>query len=328
MVALGAAGVGAVEGVLDVLGVGHGAAASHRARAARSSSPCARRAGLAGCTRSARAAAAARPQAGEHHADAEQEQQQRPAEQRLVDATPADDDEDDEVRDAEVGGPGRAVDRAVGDQPAAGGEQRRAPSRRAATSSPVAGRRGRRSPVRTPVSASASDRQPRGVDQLLGVPRRRGAQHSETRTRRARARPAASGRRRPSRVEGPVDEATAPRRRPRPPRSARRSPSFAPPRATARRPRARATSRRTRRPGSSSKSAPSTSASVSSAGASSARPATSSTDWNAYGAPPSGARLHRRGRRSRAGGEREDQQVDARSGACRGAGSPRAPRRP
>ena len=252
VVALGPAGVGAVEGVLDVLGVGHGRGGeSSRTRSTVSSSVREASGTLAGVV-GARLGRqrAARAQAGEHHAEAEQQEQQRPVEQRVVVA-------DRPRRRGRRGGWRRRGRRAR----ARGRPRRRRSgrSRRRARSAPS--RRAARSAARRRTAATAPStagttpgqrerqhREPGRVDHLLGVARRRPAQQQRDEgvaEREQGQQPAVRGRR--GRVERPSRRTTARRPRARAPRSARRSRSCAPPPATARRRRTAATSRRTRR---------------------------------------------------------------------------------
>ena len=191
-----------------MLGVGHAAeaSASHRAPAARSSSSSARERerGVAGRVGAAARAGAARAGAGPATIVPSREQRAISGHQysgASASLTAAETRNSDEVRDAEVGRAGRAVDRAVGDspQPAA-----------STTSSQNAGQRpGRRRAERAErpmstgtiaVQADREHREPGGVDHLLGV---RAAPRRAARARRARARSppapaAASGRRPPS----------------------------------------------------------------------------------------------------------------------------------
>src|SRR4051812_27551424 len=114
----------------------------------------------------------ARPQAGAHRADAEQEQQERPPRQRLVGADRRRQHEHPEVGDAEPRGAGHAVHRAVGDQPAAGEhEHDLPPTGRGRAGPPAEGAEGLAHGARHAGEADREDRNAGCVDELLGVPR-------------------------------------------------------------------------------------------------------------------------------------------------------------
>src|SRR5918995_6751659 len=137
---------------------------------------------------------AARAQAGGHHRTAEHQQRQRPPQQRVVGPGARRDEEGAEVRYAEPGRAGRAVDRAVRDQPAAGGEHDELPE---------AGQEPRRRPAPEGQQRARARRhrdgergQAGGDDEQLGVPGAAAAQRERgehARERDGQEQPAVRG---------------------------------------------------------------------------------------------------------------------------------------
>ena len=227
--ALGAARVGAVEGLVDVLGVGHdgGRIIAHAQHGLLARARCER--DLAGRVR-VRLGRQRRPraQAGDHHAEPEREDQRRPVEQRLLVAEAGAEDEREQVGDAEVGRARRAVDGPVGDEPAADREDDELPAvgQGARLQAPERAERadqGRHDPRQR----DREDRQPGGVDHLLRVPGRLTSQEQRgdgVARRGDEQHPAVGGDR--ARVQHPVDERQpgGPEREPGDQRADRRPP--------------------------------------------------------------------------------------------------------